>query len=369
MSVTPVKISFLTGVTSMKRRNVALSDAATVLMAKLNKQLEKDGKPLLTTASDMFIPKKFTSGLLSLDVCLGGGWPGNQWVEVYGKESNGKTSIILRTIAANQALDPDFMTFWVASEHYDREWAEKNGIDNSRVVVMPTSNMELAYEMMMEAAKSHSFDCLVLDSYPALSASEEEEKSMDQNTMTLGARRTGQFFRKVGGTFSVDRPYIGFFVNQLRDAVGSFSPYGTPTTTPGGKAKNYAFYQRVLVSRDDWIEEKVEGQGKVKVGQVNKYLMEKNKAAAPKAVAMGDFYFMDSEKGFNPGQFDLVKDLITMAVLFKVVKRGGAWFSYEPLDGSDQLRWQGRDSMVEAIRSNLELSAEISQRTLEIATL
>jgi recombination protein RecA len=346
---------------------MASEDVAT-LVAQLNKQLSKDGKPLIMTASAMVVPKTFTSGLLSLDVCLGGGWPGNQWVEVYGKESNGKTSIILRTIAANQAINPDFTTFWVASEHYDTEWAAKNGIDNDRVHVIPTSNMELAYEMIIQAAKSHQFDCIVLDSYPALSASEEEDKSMDQNTMTLGARRTGQFFRKIGGLYSADRPYIGFFINQLRDAVGSFSPYGTPTTTPGGKAKNYAFYQRVLVSRDDWIEEKVDGQGKVKVGQTNKYLMEKNKAAAPKAVAMGDFYFMDSEKGFHPGQFDLVKDVITMAVLFKVVKRAGAWFSYESELTGESFRWQGRDPMVEEIRANIELQAEITKVTLEIAT-
>jgi recombination protein RecA len=336
-------------------------------MARMNKELEKEGKPLLTMASGLGVPKKFTTGLLSLDVVTGRGWPGNQWVEVYGKESNGKTSIIMHTIAANQKIDPNFMTFWLASEHYDMEWAEKNGIDNSRVVVMSTNNMELAYQSILDAAFSHEFDCIVLDSYPALAASEEEKKDMDQNTMTLGARRTGQFFRKVGGTFSAERPYIGFFVNQLRDAVGSFSPYGTPTTTPGGKAKNYAFYQRVLVSRDDWIEEKIDGQGKVKVGQTNKYLMEKNKASAPKAVAMGDFYFLDSDKGFHAGEFDTVKDIITMAVLFKIVRRGGAWFNYTT-DDDEELKWQGRDPMVEAIRSNLDLKEEIVRKTLEIAT-
>lgn len=338
-----------------------------VFIARMNKQLAKDGKPLLFTAANVATVKKFTTGLVSLNVVTGGGFPGNQWIEVYGKESNGKTSIILRSIAANQQLDPDFTVFWVASEYYDAEWAEKNGVDNSRVVVMPTNNMELAYQMALDAAKSHEFDFIVIDSYPALTASEEDEKNMDQNTMTLGARRTGQFFRKVGGTFNEERPYLGIFVNQLRDAVGSFSPYGTPTTTPGGKAKNYAFYQRILVSRDEWIEEKVEGQGKIKVGQTNKYLMEKNKAAMPKSVAMGDFYFTDSEKGFKAGQFDLIKDVITMAVLFKVVRRAGAWFNYIS-DSGQEFKWQGRDPMVEEIRSNLELMEEISAKTLEIAT-
>ena len=345
-----------------------MNDNVQALLAKLNKKLEKDGNPLLTTASDMVIPKKFTTGLLSLDVCTGGGWPGNQWVEVYGKESNGKTSIILRTIAANQAADPNFTTFWLASEHYDMEWAAKNGVDNSRVVVYPTVNMELAYDMVLEMAASHEFDCIVLDSYPALAPDAEMEKDMGEATMALGARLTGKFFRKVGGTFNNERPYIGFFVNQLRDAIGSFSPYGTPTTTPGGKAKNYAFYQRVLVSRDEFIEDKVDGQGKVIVGQTNKYKLEKNKAAAPKAVAMGDFYFLDSEnRGIPQGNFDLVKDVITMAVLFKVIRRGGAWYYFAP-ENADEIKWNGRDSMVDDIRSNLELQAEITAKTLEIAT-
>jgi recombination protein RecA len=333
----------------------------------MNKQLAKEGKPLLFTADDTPPMKKFTSGLLSLDVATGGGWPGNKWVEIYGKESNGKTSIVLNTIASNQALDPNFMTFWVASEYYDPNWAAQNGVDNSRVVVFDTNNMETAYQMIIDAAASHQFDCIVLDSYPALSAGEEIDKNMDENSMALGARRTGQFFRKIEGHFSQERPYIGFFVNQLRDAIGSFSPYGTPTTTPGGKAKNYFFYQRVLISRDDWIEDKVDGQGKVKVGQINKYLMEKNKAAAPKAVAMGDFYFMDSDRGFKAGEFDNVKDIITMAVLFKIIRRAGAWFNYVSADG-EEFKWQGRDSMVEEIRSNLDLKEEISKLTLYIAS-
>lgn len=344
------------------------SDGIKLLMAKLNKQLEKDGNPLLTTASDMFIPKKFTSGLLALDVALGGGWPGNQWVEVYGKESNGKTSIILRTIAANQALDPNFMTFWVASEHYDVEWAAKNGVDTDRVVVFPTNNMELAYQIMIEAAFSNEFDCLVLDSYPALSPNEELDKSMDQATMALGARATGKFFRKAGGSFSEQRPYIGFFVNQLRDAIGSFSPYGTPTTTPGGKAKNYFFYQRVLVSRDDFLKEKVEGKGTIEVGQVNKYKLEKNKAAAPRATAMGYYYFLDSEKGFKPGQFDLVKDVATMAVLFGVIRKGGGGMFYYEAEGRDALSWKGADTMADYLRDNIELLEEIRSLTLNVAT-
>lgn len=343
-----------------------MNDELKAFVAQMNKELAKDNKPTLTFASDIPEIGRMTSGLLALDVATGGGWPMNKWVEIYGKESNGKTSIILQTIAANQKINPYFMTFWLASEPYNEEWAEEFGIDNSRVLTMSTNNMETAFQTIINAVQAEQFDCIVLDSYPALAAGEEIEKNMDQQSMALGARRTGQFFRKVEGFHSEKRPYVGFFVNQLRDAIGSFSPYGTPKTTPGGNAKNYFFYQRVLVSRDDWIEEKVDGLGKVKVGQTNKYLLEKNKAGIPKSVAMGDFYFTDSQKGFKAGQFDTVKDVITMAVLFKVIKRGGAWFSYIDASGQEH-KWQGLPAMTEAIRGNIDLHEEISRKTLDIA--
>lgn len=340
-----------------------LPEDLDVFLAQMNKKLAKDGNPLLTTATNMFIPPKITTGLLALDIVTGGGWPGNQWIEVYGKESNGKTSIILRTISANQEINPYFNTFWVASEHYDTEWANTNGVDNNRVTLLTTNNMELAYQALLDAANSNLFDCLVLDSYPALTPSEEDKKGMDENTMTLGARRTGQFFRKVGGTFSQERPYVGFFVNQLRDDVGKFSPYGTPTTTPGGKAKNYAFYQRVHVKRDEFIY----GPGKVEIGQVNKYLLEKNKAAAPRSTAMGKYFFSTCDGFPEAGNFDLLFDVATMARLFKVVHKGGSWYTYTDSYGTAH-KWQGSDVMDDALRAEPELYNEIRGLTLEIAT-
>lgn len=345
-----------------------MQDSVRLFMAQMNKQLEKEGKPLLFTGAELPPLGRIPTGLLALDVATGGGWPTNKWIEVYGKQSNGKTSIVLHTIGTNQKLNPEFNTFWAASEPYNEEWAEAFGIDNTRVVVFQSNNMETVYQVLIDAAKSEQFDCLVLDSYPALAAGEEIDKQMDQQSMALGARRTAQFFRKIEGFHSNYRPWVGFFVNQLRDAIGSFSPFGTPTTTPGGKAKNYFFYQQVLVSRDDWIEEKVDGLGKIKVGQINKYLMEKNKAGVPKTVAMGDFYFTDSEKGFKAGQFDLIKDVVTMAVLFKIIGRNGTGFKYQAVGTEEEMKWKSRDAMVETIRSNIELQEEIRSRTLEIAT-
>ncbi|WPH58212.1 RecA-like DNA recombinase [Streptomyces phage Alone3] len=328
-------------------------------LAEQNKALEKQGLPKLIKASEKFVAPRVTSGILSLDTALGGGWMGNSWVEVYGESSSGKTSGILHTIATNQRLNPDFETFWLASEPYDVDWAEKNGIDNNRVTILETQHMEAGMQAVIDAASSKNYDCIVIDSYPALIANQEDEKGMDDAVVAAGARVVGKFFRKVGGTFNEDRPYLGFWVNQFREKIGGFSPYGTPKTLPGGKAKDFAFYQRVVVSRDDWIKEKVEGQGEIIVGQSIKFKVEKNKAGAPQKTAATDFYFEYSQKGFHPGEHDAVKDMITMGVMFKFITRAGAYYRF----GEHQ--WQGRDGMVNGIREDLDIQDEIRKLVLD----
>src|SRR3954464_6824212 len=200
-----------------------LSENAQTLLTKLTKKYPEGS---LVIANDIRIPKRFTSGSLSLDVALGGGWPGNRWVEIYGPESHGKTFLTLKTIATNQAIDPKFTTLWVAAEHYDVEQAAALGVDNTRVIVHPTQAMEDAYDTTLTFLEEKAADCFVLDSYPALVPAEEIKKSMDEATLALGARLTGKFFRKVGeigqpNLLEGGRPYLGIFINQLRDNIGA----------------------------------------------------------------------------------------------------------------------------------------------------
>jgi len=345
---------------------VGLNTEALALAAKINKDI---GDGTVVVASRMKGTSTFTTGSLSFDIALGGGWPANQWVEIYGKESHGKSTVVLKTLAANQALDPNFSTLWLAAEHYDMEQAAALGVDNERVVVIPTQDMTFAYDKMLEFAESRSVDLIVLDSYPALIPPEEEQKTMDEVQVALGARITGKFFRKAGpatrrSSTDTDRPMLGIFVNQLRTNIGAFSPYGTPTTTPGGNAKNYAFYTRVEVKRDDWIDEKIPGKNlKIKVGQTIKINTVKNKAAAPGQVASVDFFFRDAHQtGFSRGEYDLVKETVMLAIIYDVIERRGRYFRI-----GETHRWDGRESMLEALRADPVLVSEIREQVRQIA--
>lgn len=341
---------------------MALNSDALALAAKINKA---QGAGTMSIASTMTHYGRLTSGSIALDVILGGGWPQNQWVEILGPESNGKTAVVLKTIAANQALDQDFAVLWVASEHYDKDQAEALGVDTTRVMVVSTNDMEAAFNTIIQGAESKAFDAIVLDSYPALIPGEEKEKPMEEVTVAAGARITGRFFRKIGpamrrGSDTEDRPIIGFFINQFRDKIGGWSPAGTPKTSPGGNAKNYFFYARVEVRRDEWIVEARPGKGKANVGQTIKCTTIKNKSAPPRQVATLHFYFRDApELGFFRGDYDTANEYFVYGVLYDIIGRvGTSYYTY------GDRKWHGKDAFLRDLRGELDLQEELRVQIL-----
>lgn len=333
--------------------------------AELNKVLQKINKSFgegtIVLGSEIIEPSApFTTGSLSLDVALGGGWPANQWHEVIGEASNGKTAIALKTIAANQKRDPEFTTVWVAAEHWVPSYAELCGVDVSRVYVINTNIMEEAYEAVIKVVESKSVDCVVIDSLPALVPTTEDEKEMEESTVGRSALLTNKFFRKVGkaskrSLVERERPFIGIMINQWRSKIGVM--YGDPRTTPGGLGKDYAFFTRVDVRRDAWIEAG-SGQEKEKVGQTIKFQTRKNKSAPPQQVAVVDFYFANGGE-IPAGDFDFGKEIVAMGILNKVITRAGAYYRYQ------DRQWQGQDALVASIREELDLRESLEKEVLD----
>jgi recombination protein RecA len=199
---------------------------------------------------------------------------------------------------------------------------------------------------------ARAVDMIVIDSLPALVPGDEMEKTMEEFTMGLGARLTGKFFRKASkaqkrSLVHEDRGCTGIMINQWRDKIGVM--WGDPLTTPGGKAKNFHYFCRVEVKRDEWIKAKDET-----VGQTIKARTMKNKTYRPQQVAVVDYYFADTT-GFSRGEYDTVKDVVNIAIAYELVTRAGAYYSY-----GDQ-KWQGKDGVLQAVREDLDLRDKITK--------
>lgn len=323
-------------------------DDLKALMAEINKKHGEHTVVLASAVTDM-VPR-IPSGSLGLDLILGGGWPANQWVELIGDESSGKSAVALKTVAANQDRDPDFTTVWVAAEKWVSEYAQMCGVDLERVAVVETNDMETAYDMAIKFAESRSVDCIVIDSLPALVPAAEDDKEMEGATVGRGALLTGKFFRKVGkatkrSLVEVERPVLGIMINQWRQKIGVM--YGDNRTTPGGLGKNYAYFVRVEIRRSDWIEHG-SGQDKERIGQSISLRTIKNKTAPAQRVAVVDFYFAPGGSVL-PGDYDTAKEVASLAIMEGIIERKGAFYKY------GEQKWQGQAALLAAIREDLGL--------------
>ena len=331
---------------------MALNAEVLKVAALVNK---KHGDNTVVLASKVQLPKRITTGSLTLDVVLGGGWPMNHWVEVVGEASHGKTALALKTIAANQKLNPEFTTVWIAAEAFDSKYAEMCGVDNERVLLVETNSMEDAFEAVIKFMESKSVDMVVVDSLPALVPSAEDEKTMEEFTVGRGALITNKFFRKVASATRRDlieeeRPVLGLMINQYRMKIGVM--HGDPRTTPGGLGKDYAYSIRCEVKRDEWLEVGT-GQEKRRIGQTIRVRTIKNKTFPPQQTAYLDFYFAGGG-AISEGEYDRGKEIVALGILNGIIERRGGWMYY-----ADR-KWQGAQALIDSLREEIDLSEEIS---------
>jgi len=334
-----------------------INSEALKIVAQLNKKL---GQNTVVAASEVILSPRITTGSLTLDVVLGGGWPMNRWVELIGEASHGKTALALRTIAANQQVNPDFTAVWIAAEDFDSKYAELCGVITERVILVETNNMEDAYEAVIKFMESKAVDMVVIDSLPALVPGAEDEKEMDEFTVGRGALITNKFFRKVASATKRDlidseRPVLGMMINQYRMKIGVM--HGDPRTTPGGLGKDYAYSVRCEVKRDDWLEVGT-GQEKRRVGQTIRVRTIKNKTYPPQQTAYLDFYFADGGP-VNAGGYDSGKEIVALSILNGIVDRRGGWMYY------NDRKWQGAQALIDSLREEIDLREELTRAVMD----
>jgi recombination protein RecA len=346
-----------------KTKTASSRDAVEAVIAEINKEYGPETVVWGSQIRFTEIPR-ISSGALSLDLALGGGFTVNAWHEIYGDESSGKTTIILKTIAAQQAVDPNWTVFWVAAEEFVPEWARQLGCDTNRIMVMQTNVLEEATNAAIRVLEERIVDALVVDSLPALSPITESEGSMDDQQVGLVARLMGKFFRKAytamkRSLVESDRPVTCFIVNQWREKVGL--TFGDPRITPGGRAKNYWYFTRLELKRDEWITEG-EKRNQRKVGISIKCITKKNKSFPPERLAAFDFYFDHNELGVPPGSYDPAKELITLGVYYDLFKLKGSYYHF----GDDA--WHGRSALEEQLRYDLSLQEQLRSAVVEVST-
>jgi recombination protein RecA len=343
------KVASLNGNTSPDTSSTASSPSAAnperdkalgLVLNQIERNFGKGSIMRLGDASRMRV-ETISTGALTLDLALGGGYPKGRVVEVYGPESSGKTTLTLHAIAEVQRRGG--VAAFVDAEHaLDPVYAAALGVDIENLLVSQPDTGEMALEIVDQLVRSGAVDIVVVDSVAALTPRAEIEGEMGDLAVGSQARLMSQAMRKITGNIGKSGCTV-IFLNQLRQKIGV--TYGNPETTTGGNALKFYASVRLDIRRIQTLKRGTEEYGiraKVKVA--------KNKVAPPFRIAEFDILF---GRGIST-----VGCLLDLAEETGVVTRKGAWYSYE----GDNIG-QGRDNTIAWLEQNPTQQATIEQLT------
>ncbi|MCE7974727.1 MAG: recombinase RecA [Leptolyngbya sp. PLA1] len=286
-----------------------------------------------------------STGALSLDLALGGkGIPRGRIVEIFGPESSGKTTLAL-TVAAHAQKEGGVAAVIDAEHALDPSWARKIGVNIDDLLVSQPDTGEQALEICELLVRSNAVDIIIVDSVAALVPRSEIEGEMGESSVGVQARLMSQAMRKLTGIIARSNCTV-VFINQIREKIGVM--FGSPETTPGGRALKFYSSVRIDVRRTGALKE-----GDVTIGSRTRARVVKNKIAPPFRDAEFDIMYTEG--------ISMAGDLVDLATGCDVIQKSGAWFSY-----GEMRLGQGREAAKQVIRENPELAKEIREKVLKI---
>lgn len=279
-----------------------------------------------------------STGSISLDLALGiGGIPRGRIVEIFGPESSGKTTLALQIVAEAQKMGGQ-VAFIDAEHALDVHYAQKLGVNVDDLLVSQPDTGEQALDIAETLIRTNSIDVIVVDSVAALVPKAEIDGEMGDSHVGLQARLMSQAMRKLTAVLNRSRT-IAVFINQIREKIGVM--FGSPETTPGGRALKFYASIRLDIRRIASIKDKNDTIGnRVKVKVV------KNKMAPPFREAEFDILFGEG--------ISRIGDLIDLATQQRVIEKSGTWFTY----GDDRLG-QGRENARRYLTENPEVAKRV----------
>ena len=316
--------------------------ALNAALSQIDRQFGKGTVMRLGDAPRVVMPSVST-GSLGLDIALGiGGLPFGRVVEIFGPESSGKTTLTLSVIA--QAQKQGKVCAFVDAEHaLDPSYAEKLGVNLDDLLVSQPDTGEQALEITDMLVRSGGVDVIIIDSVAALTPRAEIEGEMGDSHVGLQARLMSQALRKITGNIK-NANCLVVFINQIRMKIGV--TFGSPETTPGGRALKFYSSCRIDVRRIGQLKD-----GEDVVGQRVRAKVVKNKVAPP----------------FRLAEFDMLHtcgisyegDILDLAVTHKIVSRSGAWFKY-----GESYLGQGKEKARAFMIENPDVTEQIKEKVM-----
>lgn len=317
-----------------------LSKAITDCFATLDKRYGEKVAMLMGDSGTSI--DTISSGRPDLDVALGGGYGTGKIIEIFADSGTGKTGLCLE--AVREVQEAGGRAAYIDSEHaLNIEYAESIGVDTDNLIISQPSYGEQAIETIRAFIATQEIDLIIIDSVAAMVPKAELDGESGETKMGLQARMMGQAMKMISGSASTVGCTL-IFTNQIRD---SMSMYGSPTTTPGGKALKFYATQRLEIKNRGQIKE-----GEEVIGFKQHITVVKNKISAP-------FKWIQNEIIYGVG-VDTLTSLMEALIFEGIIEKSGAWFKYRGTNLAN-----GMKKLRILLNENPELVEELQERLKE----
>ena len=340
--------------------------ALDTLVKALNK---KFGAGTIGTPKDLGREhiERLSTGIFSLDIATGGGWPKGRIVELIGELSAGKTYVANRAIVECQK-EGKAVVYVDAENCFDKDWAEKIGVNIDDLLIAQPSTGEQTLDIVDAVVRDNQAGLVVVDSVGAIGATVELDDSMEKQQMGVNARMMNKAIRKIHSALNVcgeegePNQTLIMFINQIRLKIGVM--FGSPETTPGGKGLGFAASVRVKVRKLGFVDAKLK-EKKQHVGQYDAFTIIKNKTFPPYKEGNFQFMFRDVPDGsLKAGQEVHPYDVILAGIQTEFFERAGSTYKY---NGKS---YRGENHLVDSFASDPkgleQLEHEIKEYALKV---
>lgn len=318
------------------------------------------GKPFILASSRRMVLDQSRTGILALDLALGGGWALSRAGMLYGEKSSGKSTTALQSIATVQSQDPECFAAYVDVEGtLDKAWARKLGVDLERLIVVEPETGEHAVDLADAMLRAREVSIVVMDSIAMLVSMKELDESAEQDTMALQARLTGKYVRRTTNALIKERSRghkpILLHLNQFRMKVGLV--FGDPRTLPGGKVVEYSTSQQVETKNKEHTGKDEDGNDVVLFNEHNVKIT-KNKSGGPMKEAAFKLIRLEGHEGMPEAWIDQAKTIFKYGTQSGVITGSPASFEIDGITG----KFKGAPAFTAWALENRELYGQIQEK-------